>query len=233
MNVGKPMPNDFDFIVELFFKNFLGKSRLLDGAVELISDSYTLGSVLFVALLWLAWFKDKRDNSRIRLLKGGVGVLLAGLLSRALQFVLAFHYRPLYNSDLRLPWPIGVAPGTLNHWNSFPSDHAALFFALATLIWVGDRRLGVFAYAWATIESFTRVYLGYHYPSDVFGGAGLGISMVILSQWLPLRAVANRLLDWERGGSAAFYAVAFVASYEASTFFTDVRAIAQLIGQIL
>jgi membrane-associated phospholipid phosphatase len=136
------MPNDFDFIVELFFKNFLGKSRLLDGAVELISDSYTLGSVLFVALLWLAWFKDKRDNSRIRLLKGGVGVLLAGLLSRALQFVLAFHYRPLYNSDLRLPWPIGVAPGTLNHWNSFPSDHAALFFALATLIWVGDPSFG-------------------------------------------------------------------------------------------
>lgn len=233
MNVGKPMPNDFDFIVELFFKNYLGKSRLLDGAVEVISDSYTLGSVLFVALIWLAWFKDNRDNSRIRLLKGGVGVLLAGLLSRALQFALPVHFRPLYNSDLGLPWPIGIAPGTLNRWNSFPSDHAALFFALATLIWIGDRRLGIFAYLWSTIESFTRVYLGYHYPSDIFGGAALGILLVILAQKLPLRAAANRLLDWERCHSPSFYAVAFIASYETSTFFTDFRTIAQLIGQIL
>jgi hypothetical protein len=45
MNVGKPMPNDFDFIVELFFKNYLGKSRLLDGG----SRSPSFYAVAFIA----------------------------------------------------------------------------------------------------------------------------------------------------------------------------------------
>ena len=135
-------PNDFDSTIVLFLNKFVGKSRLLDGSVELISDKHILGGVLFVALLWLIWFKDKRDESRIRLFMGGVAAVLVGLLSRLLQLSLPFHVRPLYNADLKLTWPIGVGWGILNHWNSFPSDHASLLFALATLIWINDRRWG-------------------------------------------------------------------------------------------
>jgi membrane-associated phospholipid phosphatase len=126
----------------LILNKFVGKSRLLDGSVELISDTFIFHGVLFVALLWLIWFKDKRDESRIRLFMGGVAAVLVGLLSRLLQLSLPFHVRPLYNADLKLTWPIGVGWGILNHWNSFPSDHASLLFALATLIWINDRRWG-------------------------------------------------------------------------------------------
>jgi hypothetical protein len=54
----------------LFLNKFAGKSRLLDGSVDLISDTYILNGMLFVALLWLIWFKDKREESRIRLFAG-------------------------------------------------------------------------------------------------------------------------------------------------------------------
>ena len=78
-----------------------------------------------------------------RFAKRGYAATLAALLSRLLQLALPFHVRPLYNPDLRLKRPIGVEWGTLNHWSFFPSDHAALLFALATLIWTNDRRWGV------------------------------------------------------------------------------------------
>ena len=225
--------NDFDFTIVLFLNKFAGKSRLLDAWVEMISDLFVLNGVLFVALLWLIWFRDKREESRIRLFMGGVAAVLAGLLSRLLQLALPFHARPLYNPDLKLTWPIGVPEGTLKHWNSFPSDHASLFFALATLIWISDRRLGLFAFFWAAITSSARIYLGYHYPTDILGGAALGILMVILFQRLPLPPAVYRLLDWERYASPSFYAVGFIASYLVGTLFNDVRAIASLIVQSL
>jgi undecaprenyl-diphosphatase len=226
-------PNDFDFTIVLFLNKFVGKSRLLDGSVELISEKHILEGVLFVALLWLIWFKDKREQSRIGLFMGGVAAVLAVLVSRLLQLALPFHVRPLYNPDLQLTWPIGVEWGTLNHWNSFPSDHAAFYFALATLIWICNRHLGVFAFFWAAITSSTRIYLGYHYPTDILGGAAVGIFMVMLFRKLPSPRVVYRLLDWERYASPSFYAVAYIVSYQAGTFFADVREIAHLIVQSL
>jgi undecaprenyl-diphosphatase len=225
--------HSFDFTIVLFLNKFVGKSGLLDGSVELISQEAILGGVLLITLLWLIWFKDKREQSRIRLFMGGVVAVLTGGLSRLLQLALPFHVRPLYNTDLTLTWPIGVEWGSPNHWGSFPSDHASLFFALATLIWISDRRLGLFAFFWAAITSSTRIYLGYHYPTDILGGAALGIFMVILFQKLPLPRVVYRLLDWERYHSPSFYAVAFIASYQAATLFDGVRAIARLIVQSL
>jgi hypothetical protein len=48
------IPNDFDFTIVLFLNKFVGKSRSLDGLVELISDTPLLnGGILFVAFLWL------------------------------------------------------------------------------------------------------------------------------------------------------------------------------------
>jgi undecaprenyl-diphosphatase len=59
--------------------------------------------------------------------------------------------------------------------DSFPSSHASSstgFFVAMTLAqhpwapWIG---------AWALIVSFSRVYLGVHFPSDMLGGMALGI----------------------------------------------------------
>ena len=226
------MPIDFDSSFVLFLNKIVGRSPAFDRAVELVSDTFIFHSILFVALLWLIWFKDKREESRTRLFMGGVAAVLVGLMSRLLQLALPFHARPLY-ADPRLRWPIGIEWGTLNHWGSFPSDYGALNFALRTVIWVNDRRLGVFAFFWAAITSSARIYLGVNYPSDILGGAVLGILVVILLLRLPVPAVAYRLLDWERNAPSSFYAVAFIASYQVGTLFNDVRAIFSFVALFL
>ncbi|NNF02503.1 MAG: phosphatase PAP2 family protein [Bacteroidia bacterium] len=61
---------------------------------------------------------------------------------------------------------------------SFVSSHATNTFALATFIGgVFKPQWKYFIYVmlfWAVLSSYSRIYLGVHYPADVFGGAVLG-----------------------------------------------------------
>src|SRR5262249_43591336 len=61
---------------------------------------------------------------------------------------------------------------------SFPSGHAATSFACAaTLAPFVSRRSGVCLYVLAAAISYSRVYVGVHYPLDVLAGAALGLGV--------------------------------------------------------
>jgi hypothetical protein len=57
-----------------------------------------------------------------------------------------------------------------------PSDTAALAFALAAVAWSSSRRLGAAAVAWAAVVTcLPRLYIGYHYLSDLLVGVGAAV----------------------------------------------------------
>ena len=58
----------------------------------------------------------------------------------------------------------------------FPSCHSANSFALATFLTFLTRRrkLAIFIFGWAILNSYTRLYLGVHYPGDLIVGAIIG-----------------------------------------------------------
>jgi len=58
----------------------------------------------------------------------------------------------------------------------FPSCHSANSFALATILTciLRSRKMTVFILAWAILNSYTRLYLGVHYPGDLLIGAVIG-----------------------------------------------------------
>ncbi len=57
---------------------------------------------------------------------------------------------------------------------SMPSGHASFFFALATSVWLVDKRWGYIFFALAIVISMARVAVGIHYPSDILTGLILG-----------------------------------------------------------
>lgn len=63
----------------------------------------------------------------------------------------------------------------------FVSSHASNVFGLATLIFffLGKRikRIGLWIFLWAFLVSYSRIYLGVHYPLDLICGGALGASI--------------------------------------------------------
>ncbi len=58
---------------------------------------------------------------------------------------------------------------------SFPSAHAANFFAIATVFsYFYDKYQSIFWF-FAVVVAFSRIAIGVHYPFDVAGGAFLGL----------------------------------------------------------
>jgi undecaprenyl-diphosphatase len=59
----------------------------------------------------------------------------------------------------------------------FVSGHAANSFALATFVSLLFRKrwVTVGIVFWAALVSYSRIYLGVHYPGDVIGGALIGV----------------------------------------------------------
>jgi undecaprenyl-diphosphatase len=65
----------------------------------------------------------------------------------------------------------------------FVSSHASTTFAFAMLMWLLLRnRLSFISYLfyWAFLVSYSRIYVGVHYPLDLFFGALLGIVCALL-----------------------------------------------------
>lgn len=70
----------------------------------------------------------------------------------------------------------------------FPSCHAANSFALAVFIvcLVRRWRLAIFIFGWAVLNSYSRLYLGVHYPGDLLVGAMIGSAFGYLCYRLTL-----------------------------------------------
>ncbi len=75
------------------------------------------------------------------------------------------------------------SPATLPSHNSMPSSHAANWFAGTMICYVFFRRSWRFMLPLACLVSFSRIYNGVHYPSDVLAGALLGAGYAAAGMW--------------------------------------------------
>ena len=212
-----------------FLNSVAGKSTLLDHAVNLISRIHFLKGVVFFSVLWGAWFARSRDDAgtaRRDVVLTCLAAAIAAPLSRVLQLVFPVRARPTLNPTLNFSAPIALDPSELHRWGSFPSDHAAFFFAIAVGMWFSFRRLAWLLLAWSILViALPRLYLGLHYPSDVLGGAALGIGTTLLVRRFTPRSTVDHVLLAEQRWPALFYGSAFMLSYLIATLFDDIREV--------
>lgn len=130
----------------------------------------------FYALLigWLVWHFRRRAAVLLPLVV--VAVALADNITSRFFKPFFARLRPCHNPALeaRLYLPDGCG-GQFG----FLSSHAANGFALAVFLLLTlpagrFRALKVGVFLWASLLSYSRVYLGAHFPTDVLGGALIG-----------------------------------------------------------
>lgn len=204
-------------------------------ALGFVADAEVLKGGLLVAALCALWMSGRGRQAALEI-RGRVIMTVAGAfaalcISRLLALALPFRARP---------FEVAGGEATLGHralesWSAFPSDHAALFFALATGILLLSRRLGVLAMLHAVvIVSLPRVYLGLHNPTDMLAGATIGILCALAATRPALvRRAAPPVLAWSEGPRAPWFGgLAFVLAFEIATLFDSVRSGARLLWPV-
>ena len=87
----------------------------------------------------------------------------------------------------------GLTPLTLlpSSDGAFPSGHSAAAFALATTIWLHDKKMGFVFVIAALVVGVARVLGNVHYPIDIVGGAVLGVTAAFVIERVYLRKFIN------------------------------------------
>jgi undecaprenyl-diphosphatase len=228
--------NAFDERTIEFLNRLSQHAHAIDESVALLdSDLFKGGAV--IAMVWWAWFSDEAPDAarrRSTLISALVACIGAVFFARGLAHVLPFRARPLYTPGLDFVPPFGTESLDLEHWSSFPSDHAVVFFTLATGLWYARRSLGMLAYAYtAVFICLPRLYLGIHWPTDILAGAAIGVAI----GWAGTRDVVRRnigdpLLAWKDRAPGPFYAVLFLVTFEVAVLGADARNLASHVHAI-
>jgi undecaprenyl-diphosphatase len=229
--------NSFDLHILVFLNHFAHRSPSLDYFIMLIGTNTLTKGAVITSLIWWAWFRPGADKIRDReyLLYGILACFLSVLAARALADVLPFRQRPILNSVLHFHPPYYVDLNNAIGWSSFPSDHAALFFALGTCIFFVSRGAGILAFSHALlVVSLPRVYMGFHYPTDILAGAAIGVCFASSAKIGALRTSVTRpAMAWLEKSPGTFYAFLFLVTFLVTVVFDPVRKIGVLFFRIL
>lgn len=154
---------ELDFIK---WANGWWSSSLLDQTIPWLTH---LGSHLAVILFILLSFIITKQRKILRFLLLLYGIQSAVIYS--LKFLIQ-RQRPFHTLQ-EMASKLSSGPGEVLD-PSFPSAHTALALMMATILSHWFPRYRVPFYTFAGFIGWTRIYMGLHYPTDIFAGALLG-----------------------------------------------------------
>lgn len=228
--------NAFDASIISFINNFVHRWFALDATVALIATNTLFSGGAIAAMIWWAWFRPNTNQYAARefLSCGMFTAFLSVLVARTLAGLLPYRERPIHRPELHLRTPYLFNESTIIHWSSFPSDHAAMFCALALSIYFVSRRAGIAAFCYVFLFiSIPRLYMGFHYPTDIVVGSLIGVGAASLSQIESLRRAFTRpVMQWMERSPGLFYAGFFVVTFQIAITFASFRHIARYLLQL-
>ncbi|MEI6345799.1 MAG: phosphatase PAP2 family protein [bacterium] len=168
--------HSFDLSVFGFLHGLAGQSGWVDGVIVFLGEY--LAYVAVLAML-VAAFRAYRAGKLSEVLVYATAAV-SGLLARVVVAggIRYFYHRPRPFAALNLPHLLTETS------YAFPSGHAIFFFALAAGVFATNKRLGTWLYVAAILIGIGRIAAGVHYPSDILGGAVLGIFIGYVGVWV-------------------------------------------------
>jgi undecaprenyl-diphosphatase len=172
--IGITLPaQNADFL--LLKKIYRDSSHSGVGFFRAISNSVSYVNIASPAVLYLYGHNNDAPVLKREAFKTGSALLLAGGISGLIK-IAAKRKRPY------IKYPNDFVPGQKTGPHSFPSGHTAMAFANATAVSLATKEPGVIipSFIWAGAVSYSRMYLGVHFPSDILGGMIIGVGAGVI-----------------------------------------------------
>lgn len=126
-------------------------------------------------------FKYLDEQQWVAILCASMTILLADQITSSIMKPLFHRLRPSQDPDIQnLLHLVANSKGELYRGGlyGFASSHAANTFGISTFMWLMFKDklkwMGL-CFLWATMLTYTRLYLGVHFPGDILIGAIVGI----------------------------------------------------------
>lgn len=224
-----------DQFVIAHLNQFAGQLPIFDLTISHIASNHLFKGGVLMCLYWWLWFRTECTISRAKLVAGLIGACVAIVVGRLLALTLPFRYRPIHDANLDITLPGGVSPAVLDGWSSFPSDHAVLFFCLATGLLSVSRKVGLSALVYVAVcITLPRVYMGLHFLSDVLVGGAIGVTIGwTANRWLAERTEVRRLTEVAKRSPAPFYSGMFLFSFQVAEMFGSARRLVGAVAGLL
>lgn len=193
----------------------------LDNLMWYISRT-TTWIVMMLALLWLVFRRDNWRATASFILCFALCIVLADQISSTIIKPWVMRPRPTHDPEIG-----ALVDLVRNHRGGrygFVSSHAANTFAVVTMLSLVIRRraLTFVTVTWAMLVSYSRMYLGVHYPGDILCGALLGVLIGWLMYRLYLRLAGPVTVNEETRDrfTATGFSVLRLRCFIASIFLT-------------
>ncbi len=189
-------------LIELDKKLFLFLNSfhhpLLDPVMFYITKTF-FWLPLYAFLIFLVFKKYKQQGWYV-LLGAALTIFLADEITSSLMKPFFARLRPSHEPTLSgLVHLVNDYRGGLY---GFASSHAANTFGTALFVWLAFRssyRWMGWIFLWAGLMTYTRIYLGVHYPGDILVGAAVGLGSgwagFRLSKWVLDRKAKKEIIS--------------------------------------
>lgn len=159
---------EFDKVLFLLFNGLLANS-VTDMIMPVLTNDSLLRAVFLLIIATLLWKGDRKQ--RWLVLFAGITMVITDQTAAGFLKPLLERARPC---QLFAPEDINLLVGCGSGY-AMPSAHAANVFGQAVLISRHVRFTRWPLYLFAFLVAISRVFVGVHYPGDIFVGAVVGV----------------------------------------------------------